>query len=151
MSKRPAATVHMHLLSHGVVDVMCKGKKPASMSGMQYACQPKFTRTFLNPKWSCIMSNQLNLDDLPWLWASVCRKFSFANCDSTFPHKTFGRGWGLQSFSDLSSFHHLRMAGLVTTSFLEPVFTLNNFSQADTGCQADCIPALHDGHFRTSA
>ncbi|DBA81077.1 TPA: hypothetical protein ACH3X2_000800, partial [Trebouxia sp. C0005] len=30
--------VHMHLLSLGVVDDMCKGKKPASVSGMQYAC-----------------------------------------------------------------------------------------------------------------
>ncbi|DBA70872.1 TPA: hypothetical protein ACH3X2_011321 [Trebouxia sp. C0005] len=33
-----ADPVHMHLLSLGVVDDMCKGKKPASESGMQYAC-----------------------------------------------------------------------------------------------------------------
>ncbi|DBA80327.1 TPA: hypothetical protein ACH3X2_007276 [Trebouxia sp. C0005] len=32
--------VHMHLLSLGVVDDMCKGKKPASEAGMQYACVP---------------------------------------------------------------------------------------------------------------
>ena len=38
--------------------------------------------------------------------------------------------------------HHLRMAGLVTTSFPEPVFTMNNFSRADTGCLADRIPAF---------
>ena len=50
MSERPAAAVHMHLLSLGVEDVMCKGEKPASVSGMQYACEPKCKRTYLNPK-----------------------------------------------------------------------------------------------------
>ncbi|DBA77235.1 TPA: hypothetical protein ACH3X2_008500 [Trebouxia sp. C0005] len=35
LSRGHASTVHMHLLSLGVVDDMCKGKKPASESGMQ--------------------------------------------------------------------------------------------------------------------
>ncbi len=50
MRKRPAASVHLHLLSLGDVDVMCKGKKPASMSVMQYACKAELKCTYLNPK-----------------------------------------------------------------------------------------------------
>ncbi len=38
--------------------------------------------------------------------------------------------------------HHLRMTGLITASFPEPVFTLNEFSRADDGCFADRIPAF---------
>ena len=38
--------------------------------------------------------------------------------------------------------HHLRLAGLVTSSFPEPVFILNNFSHSDVGCFADRIPAF---------
>lgn len=39
--------------------------------------------------------------------------------------------------------HHLRLAGLVTATFPEPVFVLNNFSRAGSGCFSDRIP-----HFR---
>ncbi len=39
MSKWPPASVHLHLLSLGDVDIMCKAKKPASLSVMQYACK----------------------------------------------------------------------------------------------------------------
>ncbi len=52
MSKRPAASVHLHLLSLGDVDVMCKAKKPESMSVMQYACEGVSKCTYLNPKFS---------------------------------------------------------------------------------------------------
>ena len=47
MSKRPAASVHLHLLSLGYVEVMCKGKKPASMAVMQYACKAELKCTYL--------------------------------------------------------------------------------------------------------
>ena len=50
MSKRPAASVHLHLLSLGYVEVLCKGKKPALMSVMQYACKAELKCTYLNPK-----------------------------------------------------------------------------------------------------
>ena len=50
MSKRPPASVHLHLLSLGDVDVMCKAKKPASMSVMQYACKGVLKCAYLNLK-----------------------------------------------------------------------------------------------------
>ena len=50
MSKRPAASVHLHLFSLGDVEALCKGKKPASMSVMQYACKAELKCTYLNPK-----------------------------------------------------------------------------------------------------
>ncbi len=50
MSKRPTASVHLHLLSLGYVEVLCKGKKPALMSVMQYACKAELKCTYLNPK-----------------------------------------------------------------------------------------------------
>ena len=50
MIKRPAATVHLHVLSLGVGDVMCKGKKPASMSGMLQACVLYANVPFLGTK-----------------------------------------------------------------------------------------------------
>ena len=48
--------------------------------------------------------------------------------------------------------HHLRMAGLVTSPFPEPVFILNNFSRADAGCLADRIPAFRklEGDFASN-
>ncbi len=48
--------------------------------------------------------------------------------------------------------HHLRMAGLVTASFPEPVFTLNKFSRADSGCFADRIPTFRklEGDFASN-
>ena len=49
MSKRPAASVHLHLLSLGDVEVLCKGRKPAAMSVMQYACKAELKCTYLNP------------------------------------------------------------------------------------------------------
>jgi len=45
MSKGPAASVPMDLLSFGDVDVMCKGTRPASRSDMQYACKAKLKCT----------------------------------------------------------------------------------------------------------
>ena len=41
--------MHLHMLSLGDVDVMCKGEKPASVSDMQYACTPELKCTYLNP------------------------------------------------------------------------------------------------------
>ena len=49
MSKWHAASVHLRLLSLEDVGVMCKGRKPASMSVMQYACKAELKRTYLNP------------------------------------------------------------------------------------------------------
>ena len=48
--------------------------------------------------------------------------------------------------------HHLRMAGLVTASFPEPVFTLKQFSRADSGCLADRIPSFRklEGDFASN-
>ena len=50
MSKRPAASVHLHLLSLGDVEVMFKVKKPALMFVMQYACKAELKCTYLTPK-----------------------------------------------------------------------------------------------------
>lgn len=38
--------------------------------------------------------------------------------------------------------HHLRMAGLITSTFPEPVFDLKNFTLTDSGCFADNFPAF---------
>ncbi len=48
--------------------------------------------------------------------------------------------------------HHLRMAGLVTATFPEPVFQLNNFSRADSGCLSDRIPGFRklEGDFASN-
>jgi len=50
MSKRPAASVHLHMLSLGDVDAMCKAKQPESMSVMQYACKGVSKYTYVNFK-----------------------------------------------------------------------------------------------------
>ena len=50
MSKRPAASVHLHLSSLGDVEALCKDKQPAAMSVMQYACKAELKCTYLNPK-----------------------------------------------------------------------------------------------------
>ncbi|DBA75615.1 TPA: hypothetical protein ACH3X2_009054 [Trebouxia sp. C0005] len=54
-----ADPVHMHLLSLGVEDVMCKGEKPTSVSGMQYACVPGGQATrrcaaWPEPRWASL-------------------------------------------------------------------------------------------------
>ena len=56
MSKRPPASVHLHVLSLGDVDVMCKAKKPASMSVMQYACKGVLKCAYLNPKYMVLIT-----------------------------------------------------------------------------------------------